>query len=58
MKITFEQREKLTQLINESDWENTHEYFDTLCQDRLKKLDPEFFNDLNEMVSEATFWYA
>jgi hypothetical protein len=56
MKLTEDQKK----LIKErwGDWEIVHGNVDDLMRERLKELDPEWLEDLDQVTYGATFWYA
>ena len=40
------------------DWEDLHYTYDDIVLERLRELDPEFVEEIEELTREATFWYA
>ena len=56
MKLLEEQKKRIK---NEwGSWDSVHAEYDNILKERLAELDKEFFDDLNEVVKGATFWYA
>lgn len=58
MKLTQEQKDSLKNYMELEDWEAVHGQYDKYMTKRLKEVDLEFFNDLEEITKGATFWFA
>lgn len=56
MKLTQKQKNGLN--ISSGDNEAIHGAYDNLLKERMKELDPEFLEDLDEEVKGYTFWYG
>lgn len=56
MRLTTEQLESLEK--SRGDWEAYHSIRDDIVLGRLKELDPEFSDQLEEVTKDGTFWCA
>lgn len=58
MKLTQNQKDSFKEYMKKEDWEGVHGQYDKFMRQRVKELDPEFYDELNKITEGATFWYA
>lgn len=53
-------REEIKEMFKKLDEDNEeiHGLYDQLLQERMKELDPNFLNFLDDLTEDASFWYA
>lgn len=55
-RLTEAQRTRL--IAVKGDREGFHSAYDTVMEQRLQELDPEFFEELQQLAEGESFWYA
>ena len=58
MKLTQKEVDEFKKIYGDQDWESFHAFYDDLIKERLKQLDPEFLDSLEEATKGGKFWYA
>jgi hypothetical protein len=58
MKLTQRQKKEFNSIRADDDDERFHSRFDDVVLERLKELDPEFYEDLIKISRGMSFWYA